>query len=189
MGILSSIPVAFVILASAVLQVRWTTPAQTGLAIEAPDREEQVIECLESSMQARIRFEIRVCRKRSGWLDHCEEARSELHTAQFDEVTESYRVVSDRLGDEAEAVAVGLPTRTEAVQAVRTLREMPLEFLIREEKDILTNPTSYLQVRSIFICRGTGSRTFAHLSRILTLGLVNNVEDRSEWFDFILHQS
>ncbi len=188
MGIFTSLPVSFLILVNAMLQVRWTSPAQKGLTIEAPDREKQVIECLAASMQARIRFEVRVCRRRSGWLDHCEEARSELHTAQFDEVTESYRVVADRFGDEAEAVAVGVPTRSEAVEAVRTLNELPVEFLIREEQDILTNPKSYLQVRTIFVCRGAGSRTFAHLSRILTLGLVNNVEDRSEWFDFTLNK-
>jgi hypothetical protein len=187
-SIFTSLPVSFLIVVSAALQLRWTSPAQKGLTIEAPDREEQVIECLESSMQARIRFEVRLCRRRSGWLDHCEEARSELHTAQFDEVTESYRVVSDRFGDQAEAVAVGVPTRSEAVQAVRTLNEMPLDFLVREEHDILSHTKSYLQVRTIFVCRGTSSRTFAHLSRILTLGLVNNLEDRSDWFDFTLNK-
>jgi hypothetical protein len=176
------------IFVSAMLQVRWTTPLQTSLTIEAFDREDQVVECLESTLQARIRFEVRVCRRRSGWLDHCEDARTELHTAEFDEVTESYRVVSDRLGDEAEAIAVGLPTRTEAVKAIRTLDNFPLAFLIRDEREILSNSKAYLQIRTIFTCRGGNNRTLAHLSRILTLGLLNTVEDRSDWSDFSLSQ-
>ncbi len=189
MGFYLSIPVTFLIFVVGAIDVRWTTPQQTTLRIEAPDRDQQIIECLESSMQARIRFQVRLCRKRSGWLDHCEEERSEFRSAQFDEVTESYRVVSDRLGDDAEAVAVGVPTRTEAVTLVRTLNDLPLAFLLREEPEIVAHPGSYLQVRTIFVCRGGGSRPFAHLSRILTLGLVNAVEDRSEWRDFPLHRN
>jgi hypothetical protein len=170
----------------ALLQVRWSTPSEQGLRIEALDREQDIIECLESSHQARLRFEMRLCRRRSGWLDYCEEARSELHTAQFDEVTESYRVVSDRFGDESESTAVEVPARQEAVKVTRTLPNMPLSFMLRDEPSILDNPNAYLQIRTIFICRGGISRTIAHLSRVLTLGLVNNVEDRSDWEDFPL---
>lgn len=173
-------------LALALINVRWSTPLQHGITIEAPERQQQINECLESSLQARVRFEIRLCRRRSGWLDYCEDARSELHTAQFDEVTESYRVVSDRLDDELDSTAVGVPTRSEAVALTQTLHDMPLRFLLREEPEILSHPNVYLQIRTIFACRGGTSRTFAHLSRVLTLGLVNNVEDRSDWEDFTL---
>jgi hypothetical protein len=173
-------------LVSAIIGVRWSTPAQHGITIEAPARESDIVACLETSQQARLRFEVRVCRRRSGWLDYCEESRSELHTAQFDEVLESYRVVSDRFGDDREPTAVGVPSRTEAVRLARTLQNIPLSFLVRDEPDILNNPNAYLQVRTVFICRGGSSRPIAHLSRVLTLGIVNNVEDRSEWEDFTL---
>jgi hypothetical protein len=170
----------------ALLQVRWSTHDQQGITIEAPDREAQIIECLESSQQARLRFEVRLCRKRSGWLDHCEDPRGELHTARYDDVNESYRVVSDRFGDELEPTAVNVPSRTEAVRLTRTLQNLPLNFLLREEPELLGHSNAYLQIRTIFICRGGSSRPLAHLSRILTLGLVDTVEDRTDWEDFTL---
>jgi hypothetical protein len=168
------------------IEVRWTTPENRSITIEAPERAEEVVDCLESSLQARIRFEIRVCRKRSGWLDYCEDARSELHTAQFDEVTESYRVTTDRWGDDLEPTAEGIPARTDAVRMLHTLQDLPLSFLIESEPEILSNPKAYLQVRTVFVCRGGSSRTLAHLSRIVTLGIVNNLEERSDWRDFAL---
>lgn len=181
-----SIVVPLFVLLFGMVEVRWTTPENRSITIEAPERAEQVVDCLESSLQARIRFEVRVCRKRSGWTDHCEDARTELHTAQFDEVTESFRVTTDRWGDELEPTAVGIPSRTDAVKMLHTVKNLPLSFLIESEPEILSSPKAYLQVRTVFVCRGASSRTLAHLSRILTLGIVNNLEERSEWRDFAL---
>ena len=172
--------------AIASVDLRWTDSHRKTIAIIARDREAEILNCLESSLKARLRFEVRICRKRIGWTDHCEEARSELHTATFDEVTESYRVVSDRFDDTQEPVAVGVPTRSDAIRLVTTLDSLPLSFLIRDEPEILAHANPYLQVRTIFMCRGNASRPFTHLSRILTLGLLNNVENRSDWSDFNL---
>jgi len=185
-NLVSIILAPFFSLVFALLQVRWASHAQQGITIEAPDRETQIIECLGSSQQARLRFEIRLCRRRSGWMDQCEDSRSELHTARYDDVNESYRVVSDRFGDELEPTAVNVQSRTEAVRLSRTLQNIPLDFLLRDEPELLSNPNAYLQIRTIFMCRGGTSRPLAHLSRILTLGLVDNVEDRSDWEDFTL---
>lgn len=186
MNTLALLLTSYLSLIAALVDVRWSTPSQHGITIEAPSREAEVIACLESSQQARLRFEVRVCRRRSGWLDYCEESRGALHTAQYDEVLESYRVVSDRFGDDLEPTAVGIPSRTEAVRTTRTLVNLPLSFLVRDEPEILNNPNAYLQIRTVFICRGGSSRTLAHLSRVLTLGIINNVEDRSDWQDFTL---
>jgi hypothetical protein len=111
-----------------------------------------------------------------------------LHTVTYDEVTESYRVVSDRLNDEQEPIALEISSRSEAVRLVTSLENLPLSFLTREEPDMLGHSGAYVQVRTVFTCRGNSSRPFTHLSRILTFGLLNNVEERSDWFDFALHQ-
>jgi len=169
------------------VQVTWTSTNKTSVSIAAPERQDQILECLSSSLQARLRFDLRLCHRRSGWFDGCEESRSELHTVQFDEVTESYRFVSDRLGDELESNAVGIPVRSEAVKLATTAQDIPLAFLAHDEQELLNRKDAYIQVRTIFICRGEINRTLAHLSRIITLGLVNAVEDSSGWSDFDLH--
>ncbi len=171
----------------ALVDVTWHSQNQQAINIKAQHREPAILECLDEKLKAKLRFEIRLCRRRSGWADFCEESRSELHTVTYDEVTESYRVVSDRLDDQQEPISIEVPSRSEAVRLVTTVDNLQLQFLTRDEPNIIEHENSYLQIRSIFNCRGNSSRPFAHISRILTLGLLNNVEDRSEWEDFTLH--
>lgn len=168
------------------LVVQWASPQQQSVSIVMPGLRADVDECLADGRQARVRLEIRLCRRRSTWLDHCEHARSELHTIEFDGITESYRVVSDRFGDISEATAVGLPTREQALDQTLRSEGLPLSFLAREAPHLLSDPGAYVSARTIFRCRGASHRTFAHLSRFLTLGLVNAVESTSDWADFPL---
>ncbi len=186
MGVFLSLVLGVSLSVIGALQVAWSTKEQQGVAISAFDRQEEVRECLESGRLARLRFEVRLCHRRDNWFDGCEDSRVEVHTIQFDEVTESYRVVSDRIGDKLEATAVGIPSRSEAVRAAATIPHLPLEFLARDNPERLGDQSAYIQVRTGVSCRGSGARMFAHLSRILTLGLVNTVEDRSSWADFAL---
>jgi hypothetical protein len=168
------------------LDVRWSSEARQSVTIIAEDRIGQVQACLSQSHQARVRFEVQLCRRRSGWFDYCEEPRAELHTARFDPVTESYRVVSDRLGDLSEPIAIGIPVRSESVRSLISIQKFPISFLVREEQQLTSNPNAYLRIRTVFKCREAGVRAFAHLSRFLTLGLINTVEDVSTWKDFML---
>jgi|GEM_PF-2015539 len=167
-----------------IVQVQWSGPERLGISIVARDRREEIAHCLESSLQARLRFEARLCRRRSLWLDHCEDTRAELHTVEFDEVTESYRVVSDRFGDKVEPIAVGIPARNDAIASATTVNEIPLRFLSRDAESGKFQQDAYVQVRTTFSCRGEVNRTLAHLSRIITFGLVNVVENSAPWSDF-----
>jgi hypothetical protein len=185
-SIVSSVA-AILTIVTGLVQVNWASPDEAAISIAASERQGEVLECLSSSLQARLRFDVRLCHRRSGWFDGCEESRSELHTVQFDEITESYRVVSDRFGDDLEPVAVGIPARSEAIKVVTNVQDLPLSFLARDEQQLLDRQDTYVQVRTIFVCRGEVNRTLAHLSRVITLGLVNVVEDSSGWSDFDLH--
>lgn len=186
MNIFSSVVLKVLTFAVAMLQVRWVGQDMTSLTVVAGDRQEDIRECLEASLEARLRFEARLCHRRSMWLDGCEESRSELHTVKFDDITESYRVVSDRFKDEVEPTAVSIPARSEAIRLATSLQGIPLAFLARGNASLVADEGAYVQVRTIFVCRGSVNRTFAHLSRIITLGLINAVEDRSSWSDFNL---
>jgi len=164
----------------------WSSPEKDAVTIRSAGWEESALECLESGKQARVRFEARLCRRRAAWLDRCESSRSEVHTLEYDGITESYRLVADRFGDVPEATAVGIPSREEAVRELLRSESLPLAFLGREEPELVQNRASYLSVRTIFRCKGTSSRTFAHLSRLLTFGVLDVVESRSDWHEFAL---
>ncbi len=168
------------------LFVNWSTPLKDAVTIRVPGLEEPVAECLGAGKQARVRFEVRLCRRRSVWLDHCQSPRSEMHHVEYDGITESYRVVSDRFGDTEDPTAVGVPSRDQAVREVLVSHRLSVPFLEREEVGLSRQSEAYISVRTIFRCIGSSSRTFAHLSRFLTFGLLNVVESVSDWHDFSL---
>ena len=182
-----SLLVILLAMGSTFFQVHWVDTSLTSVTMRAVGVEGEMVECLEAGREAKLRFEMRLCRKRSNWLDACAEERTQHHAVSFDSITESYKVVSDRLGDEVDPVAVEIPSRTDAIIATSTAENIPLSFLARDEENLLSNDKAYLQARTVFACNGSVNRTVAHLSQILTLGIVNVVESDSGWVDFAVH--
>lgn len=183
----ASVLIGLLSMGSTFFQVHWVDSSRTSVSIRAVGVEEEMAECLEAGREAKLRFEMRLCRKRSSWLDACAEQRTQHHAVSFDSITESYKVVSDRLGDEVDPVAVEIPTRADAIIATVTADNLPLSFLARDEGDLLSHDKAYLQARTVFACKGSVNRTVAHLSQILTLGIINVVESDSGWMDFSVH--
>ena len=172
---------------SAYFQVHWVDSTQQAVSVRATGVERDVEECLDSGREVKLRFELRLCRKRGSWLDACAEQRTQHHAVSYDSITESYKVVTDRLGDDADPVAVGMPSRSDAIAATATAENIPLSFLARDETELLSHERAYLQARAVFVCKGSVNRTVAQLSQILTFGLVNVVESDSGWMDFPVH--
>ncbi len=174
-------------LGSTFFQVHWVDSSMTAVTIRATGVEEEISECLEAGREVKLRFEMRLCRKRKSWFDACAEDRTMHHSVFFDSITESYKVVTDRLGDDVDPVAVEFPSRSDAIVAAITAENLPLSFLARDERELLRHDRAYLQARTVFACKGGVNRTVAHLSQILTFGIVNVVESDSGWMDFSVH--
>jgi hypothetical protein len=176
--------VGLLAMGSTFFQVNWVDSSMTAVTIRAAGVEGEIEECLEGGREAKLRFEMRLCRKRSSWLDACAEERTQHHSVSFDSITESYKVVTDRLGDEADPVAVEIPSRGDAIAATVTVDKLPLSFLARDEADLLGHDRAYFEARTVFACKGSVNRTVANLSQILTFGIVNVVESDSGWMNF-----
>lgn len=162
----------------------WGSAAREDITIKASGFERSIQECLADNLEARIRFDIRLCRHYGVWFDRCTQERAEHHIISFDEITESFRVVSDRFGDATSPVAVGIPSKQEAISTVLTIEGVTISFLARGDATLAADPRAYIQVRGTFSCKGSVNRTLARLSQIFTLGIVNTMETTSEWYDF-----
>lgn len=169
---------------TALFGVYWGSSSHDTVTVKAPGLEKVVEECLLDGLEARMRFELRLCRRYAIWFDSCSDSRAENHTLSFDTITESYRVVSDRFGDASAPVAVGIPSKTEAMSTALTVEGVAVKFLAREDENLANDPAAYIQVRSTFSCKGSVNRTLARLSQIFTLGIVNAVEATTDWYDF-----
>jgi hypothetical protein len=172
------------VLADTFFRVSWTDGSQAAVSIKAEGLRPAIEECLDSGREAKVRMQMRLCRKRTSWFDSCATERSEHHSINYDIITESYRVISDRHGDESNPVVVGVPDRRQAVDATIAADKVDLEFLARGDAELASQEQSYLQARTVLLCKGSVNRTFAQLSQIVTLGLVNVKEEDSGWLDF-----
>jgi hypothetical protein len=180
----ASVLLGLLAMGSTFFQVHWVDSSMTSVTIRATGVEQEMDNCLEAGREVKLRFETRLCRKRSSWLDPCSEERTVHHSVIFDSITESYKVLTDRLGDDLDPVAVEIPSRKDAIMATVTAENLPLSFLARDETELLSHERAYLQARTVFVCKGSVNRTVAHLSRILSFGVVNVVESDSGWMDF-----
>ncbi len=166
--------------------VFWTSNEKQAVTVYGAGLAQSVLECLDSSRQSRVRIDFRVCRRSPAWFDSCRPSRSGLNTIEFDPITESYRVVSDLLGDDSEPASIGIPSRAEAVEVVLQTKTIPLGYLAQEDTTVLQERGTYIQVRATTSCRGSVNRFFANVSQILTLGMINVVESTTDWNDFSL---
>jgi hypothetical protein len=180
---------ALLTMGSTFFQVHWVDSSMRAVTIRAKGVEEEINDCLEAGREVKLRFEMRMCRKRSSWLDACAAERTMHHSVSFDSITESYKVVTDRLGDDVDPVSVEIPSRKDSIVATVTAENVPLSFLARDETGLLHHDRAYLQARTVFVCKGSVNRTVAHLSQILTFGIVNVVESESGWMDFSVHST
>ena len=169
---------------TALFGVYWGSTSHDTVTVKAPGLEKMVQECLFDGLEARVRFELRLCSRYAIWFDSCSDSRVENHTVSFDTITESYRVVSDRFGDEYAPVAVGIPSKAEAMGTALTVEGVPVIFLASGDEKLANDPAAYIQVRGTFSCKGSVNRTLARLSQLFTLGFVNAVETTTDWYDF-----
>jgi hypothetical protein len=184
--LLSIVVVVAAVSTQGMFNVFWSTKEKKAVTVYGAGLTQSVIECLDSSRQSRVKIEVRVCRRNPAWFDSCRPNRSGLNTIEFDPITESYRVVSDLFGDNADPASIGIPSRIEAVEVVLQTRAIPLEYLAQEDTTVVQEKGTYIQVRATTSCRGSVNRFFANVSQILTLGMLDVVESTTDWHDFTL---
>jgi hypothetical protein len=173
--------VAFLTVFTPSLSVHWTGLTRDVVTVSAQVLRDDADKCLKSGLEARVRFVVRGCRKRSVWFDKCEERVTHVQWIVYDPITESFKVTSDTLGDEADPSAVEVPNRTQAVQEFLSFKGLPL--------DQVTSGSSqherwYFGARAVFVCKGRVSETVAALSTALTMGLFEVGHTDTGWIDF-----
>lgn len=168
------------------LKVNWSGGEFNSVRITAEGKERLINQCIESGLEVRYRYEFRVCKRRFFWADSCEDDVVRVRSLQFDPISESYRVFFDIIGDREPAKIVTHTSLDEALQDVTTLVSPSLAELGFNEKKYPPARAPYLGVRVITDCKGDYSETFARISSVLTLGLVDVGTFDSGWVDFSL---
>src|SRR4029079_7136317 len=84
------------------VKVNWATPAhdQVNIAVEGDDDLRK--ECVNSGFEVQYRFKIQLCLGRSWWFDSCGRRRTITHAISYDPIGDTFKIVSDLFGDEAQ---------------------------------------------------------------------------------------
>lgn len=168
--------------------VNWVNPS--AIRVQAVGGEELLDRCIKSGIEVRYRYEMRYCRRRSGWFDDCRADRVEIRSIQYEPVNEGYQVIVDRLGDDQDPEKVAYPSLADAMQVVSVIEDVPLEFLFRGELDpqVRTNK-DYVGVRIISDCKESFGSRLLDISYLFTFGLVKINRYDSGWIAFKLDSS
>ena len=185
--ILKIAAILFLALAPLEIRVNWEgTGDQDALRVSVSGDNAILKECVQSGLEARFRYEMRLCRKRSYWVDSCGDVRSEIHSVQLDPINESFKVKTDRLGDKEGPGVHNIGSLDDALAEAASVRRMPLSFLSNEGQLLTDRSRHYVALRVLSECRGEYSQTMERISYIVSLGLLRASGYDSGWIAFSL---
>jgi hypothetical protein len=148
--------------------VKWANDTRDAVRIVVDGEEEFFTQCIRSGFEARMRFEVGVCRRREGWFDRCSETFTEVHALRYDAVADAYLLTRDRWGDAAPPTE---ETVGDAENALRGLAEIGPEPLAQHGW-AADGRRYYIKLRAVADCKGEYNELLARIPYLLTLGLV-----------------
>ncbi|MBX7137263.1 MAG: DUF4390 domain-containing protein [Oligoflexia bacterium] len=168
------------------LKVRWEDVKQQAIHIEVSGQNEILEDCLKGGLEVRYRYELQLCRRRTGWFHACKERKVIMQSMQLDPIAQTYSVVKDRLGDDQPQENQTVDTRAEAVGAVSMVDRISLDFLSQHQPDFATKGDTYVGVRAFGECRGEYSELMSKIGYFITFGMVKVSAFNTGWIDFNL---
>ena len=165
-------------------QVNWAVADKLdSLNVRVQEPPDRVLElCLRDGFEIRYRYTMQVCRRRSWWLDRCEEPRVQINSLVRDPVKQVYRVTKDRLNDASDPSSDIIGDYEQAWRTLSTAEDVAWSFL-SSSKGVqdLASEDAYLSVLVECSCKESSARWLAYL---VSLGLADPVSFDSGWVDF-----
>jgi len=149
-------------------KVKWASESRDAVRIVVEGQDDFFTQCIRSGLEARMRLEVALCRRRQAWFDRCSDTVTEVHGLRYDAVADAYTVTRDRWGDAVLPVEETLNDAENALQAVAAIESEPLAPL----GWAADGRRYYLQLRAVADCKGEYNELLARIPYLLTLGLV-----------------
>lgn len=168
--------------------VQWSGNG-SAVDIRMPPLDQDTEQCLQSGLDVRAIFDIKVCARGTYWFDDCTDRYRETRTVQYDAVSESYSIITDIFTDGKRPQTLSGASYEEASSALRALEALPLARVGEEVQDLLQQRKAYLSVRVRGSCLEEERSFGARVPYYLTLGMFRFVGFDSGWIDFSLDRS
>jgi len=169
--------------------INWTDRKFDSLTLQVRGYNEVQERCLKNGLEVRYRYELQLCRRRTGWFHACKEQRLIMHSLQFDPISQTYKVTRDRLGDDRPSQKNDVAAFEEALLLTSRVENLPLSFLAQDDTAFADRKRLYVSSRVMADCHGQYNATLARVGYFLTLGLIKVSAFSSGWIDFDLEKS
>ncbi len=166
------------------IDVRWDSVESEAIRVKISSLSEEMNSCLSSSLELRIRYEIKFCSQRSFWFDNCGRERIETKTIRYDPISEKYSLESDKYHDKIQPDVQTFNERDDAVALATNLSLIQLNDL--PERDKLRGSREYVGVRVVAICKGASGGVLEQIPWFMSFGLYDPAVLDSGWIAFNL---
>ncbi len=154
-------------------QINWLSGQRDTVRVQYKgDRTDFIRSCVRNELKVRYRYDIQLCKRRSWWLNACQDARRYVSTMEYDPITESYAVSQDALFDDLDGGVRRFNSFDEAIAALSRISEVKLADLSATDPVFLQSSRLVIAVRVVADCRGDYNRLFADISSFVTFGFV-----------------
>lgn len=161
--------------------------SRTEVDITVLSRDQILDNCAQSGIEVHYRFQVKLCRRRSWWTDSCSDMQQFVRTMQFDPISENFRMLTDKMGDDLDPEVFYVDSLATAFETLSTLKRVSLPE-ITEQSSYKPGPRDYLSVKLLSECKGEYSRIATRISTVITLGLINVGRFDSGWIDFAMQE-
>ena len=152
--------------------------------IKLSGEDELMDDCINSGFELRYRFEFQVCEKNHLWFDSCPRVKLENHFLTFDNLSGTYKIVIDRFYDNHQPRTYKTDSKEDALEFMNLVNKVPLLFMADGDKELAHSTEAYISTRVYSECYGEYNKTFARLSKIVTLGFARINGFDTGWEDF-----
>jgi len=161
------------------VSLRWVLKNDTKHIQASLTGGEDIIEtCVNNGLELRLKYEIKVCVRRVGWFNKCEEPVLATRTLDYDPIGERYRAKQDIRGDKKDPEESTISSQETAISFVRIANKIPMNILVDNQR------ADYLRARVLGECRGSGTRTLERLSSFLSFGIITTPGFETNWTNF-----
>lgn len=172
------------ILINGIINLNWNSAQNTEAVNVKVNSHDEILErCAQSGIEVRYRYLVKICKRRNWWFDQCSEEKQYLQSLQFDPISESYKITTDRIGDPAPPEVSVVTRRSEAFEAISSVNDVSLDS-IATVQEFPRDQKTYVSVRLLSECKGEYSQIATGLTTIATLGLIKVGWIDSGWIDF-----
>ncbi|NDC37610.1 MAG: DUF4390 domain-containing protein [Proteobacteria bacterium] len=169
--------------------VKWAGQTREAVQVSVREPDQFISQCLDSGLELKYRFYVRLCRRRAGWFDACEREHMEDHHVRYDPISQNYTLVFDTHRDAEGPKSMIVTSAKAAFDAVSSLRSVTLLKLRQESKKALDPARAYIGVRVTAECKGEGNAILTEIPYILSFGAINPAISDSGWLAFAVEST